>query len=241
MKAEAFFFVFLRVGVICSFLPGFGESSLSIRLKIAIGLSFSVAVFFSVDSVAQFQQETITFEYFASEILVGLFIGLLFRLFVLGLQTAGTIAAQSTSLSQILGTAGVDPMPAIGHVLVISGICLYLTAGLHLEAISFFIASYDFFPMGQVVHYRTIYEVGVGQVADVFQIAFTLASPFVILSLLYNLFLGVLNKAMPQLMVAFVGAPFITFGGLFVLFATAPIVIFLWVQAIDRFALNLTR
>ena len=45
-----------------------------------------------------------------------------------------------------------------------------------------------------------------------FALALSLAAPFVIASLLYNVALGVINKAMPQLMVAFVGAPAITCG-----------------------------
>ena len=54
------------------------------------------------------------------------------------------------------------------------------------------------------------------------RLAFTLAAPFVLVSVLYNLTLGVINRAMPQLMVVFVGAPVITGLGLAVLFADGP-------------------
>jgi flagellar biosynthesis protein FliR len=59
----------------------------------------------------------------------------------------------------------------------------------------------------------------------------SLAAPFLIASLLYNLALGVINKAMPQLMVAFVGAPAITWGGLVLLLVTTPFVLPVWFTA----------
>ena len=69
-------------------------------------------------------------------------------------------------------------------------------------------------------------------------LAFGLAMPFVIASLIYNLALGVINRAMPQLMVAFVGAPAITFAGLFLLFAGAPLILSVWSDALFAFMMN---
>ena len=40
---------------------------------------------------------------------------------------------------------------------------------------------------------------------------------------------------MPQLMVAFVGAPVITAGGLFLLCLSAPIILRVWLAALDSF------
>jgi len=76
---------------------------------------------------------------------------------------------------------------------------------------------------------------GVGKVARSFALGFTLAAPFVIASMLYNVTLGVINRAMPQLMVAFVGAPAITAGGLVLLFLSAPILLSVWADALRSF------
>jgi len=160
------------------------------------------------------------------------------RLFVLALQTAGTIAAQSTSLSQLFGGASVDPIPALGYILVVAAVCLAMMLGLHVKAAQLLILTYEFLPVGQFATGADVAEWGTAQVGRAFSLAFTLAAPFVILSLLYNLALGTINKAMPQLMVAFVGAPFITFGGLFVLFLTAPLMITVWVEALDMYLLQ---
>ena len=47
---------------------------------------------------------------FLSEAVIGLCLGLALRFMVYALQTAGTIAAQATSLSQIMGGASPDPL-----------------------------------------------------------------------------------------------------------------------------------
>ena len=62
-----------------------------------------------------------------------------------------------------------------------------------------------------------------------------LAAPFVTTSLLYNLTLGVINRAMPQLMVAFVGAPVITLGGMVLLLWCAPTMLAVWADALIAF------
>jgi flagellar biosynthetic protein FliR len=56
----------------------------------------------------------------------------------------------------------------------------------------------------------------------------------VIASLLYNLALGAINRAMPQLMVSFVGAPALTLGGLALLALAAPILLSFWSDAVER-------
>lgn len=228
------FVVFLRVGAIAALLPGFGENSVSVRVKLATAMAFTMIVAPAVSEIPDFSEGrfgTLVF----SESLSGALLGVGVRLFILALQTAGTIAAQSTSLSQILGSAGVDPMPAMGHFLVIGSICLAVTMGLHIKAAHLMIVSYEILPIGFFTPGEAIADWGLDQIRLAFQLAFTLAAPFVILSLLYNLVLGVINKAMPQLMVAFVGAPLITFGGLFMLFLTAPVMLEVWLSGLDNF------
>ena len=54
---------------------------------------------------------------------------------------------------------------------------------------------------------------------------------FVIAGMIYNLALGAINRAMPQLMVSMVGAPALTFGALALLAVVAPVLLSVWVGA----------
>lgn len=232
------FLILLRVGALVSLLPAFGERSVPTRIKLAIVLAFVLIVAPAVTMSALPTGLGDVGWLVLTETLAGLVIGLGIRMFVLALQTAGSIAAQATSLSQILGGAVADPLPAMGYMLIIGGLALAVMTGLHVKAAELVILSYVLLPVGGFPDGGVLSQWGLAQVAHAFELAFTLAAPFVILSVLYNLALGVINKAMPQLMVAFVGAPVITAGGLFVLCLAAPFILSVWISALDQFMAN---
>lgn len=230
--------VFLRVAAVTALLPAFGEHSVPMRIKLVVALMFTMIVAPSAPPVTP-PANVAGFAWLAlTESTSGLAIGLGLRFFVFALQMAGSMAAQSTSLSQVLGGAAVEPLPAMGYILVIAGIALAVMAGLHVRAAELLILSYDALPMGRMPGATALSEWGVDQVRRAFSLAFTLAAPFVILSVLYNLALGAINKAMPQLMVAFVGAPVITAGGLFLLCVASPYILHVWFEALQVYLFN---
>lgn len=236
----ASFAVFLRVSALVSLLPAFSERTVPTRVKFGIAVAFTLVVSPTI-SIAQPLENLLSLvQLILSEILIGLALGMGIRLLVLALQTAGSIAAQATSLSQILGGAAADPAPAMGYLLTLSGLTLATLMGIHIRAAQFLIDSYALFPMGSVPSAPDLSRWGVDQISRSFTLAFGLATPFVIASLIYNLALGVINRAMPQLMVAFVGAPAITFAGLFLLFAGTPIILSVWSDALFQFLLDPT-
>lgn len=230
--------VFFRVSALVSLLPAFGEKSVPAQIKLALAIAFTAVIAPAVSPISAPSDPLALAGFALTEIGIGLALGLAIRLFVMALQTAGSMAAQSTSLSQILGGAAAEPVPAMGYILVIAGLALAVMAGLHVRAATFLITSYDLFPPGSVPDPRALAFWGLGRISHAFSLAFMLAAPFVIASVIYNLTLGVINRAMPQLMVAFVGAPVITFGGLFLLFAGAPLMLSVWSDAMTGFFQN---
>ncbi len=232
------FVIFLRVAAVAAMLPGFGEQSVPVRIKLVVALAFTLIVAPAIPSVAQDYDLNTLILLTATEAIVGLLLGLGIRILVLALQVAGAIAAQSTSLAQILGGAAVDPLPAMGYILVVAAIALAVMTGLHVKAAELLILSYEIMPLGVFLSGSDVADWGIQHVSRAFALAVSLAAPFVILSVLYNLALGVINKAMPQLMVAFVGAPVITAGGLLVLFLSAPLLLSVWMATLDGFLVN---
>lgn len=230
--------IFLRVAALVSVLPAFGERTIPVRIKLGIALMFTLVVAPAVPPTGGIRGVEAAVTFVFTETLVGLAIGLGVRLFILALQTAGSIAAQSTSLSQILGGAAAEPIPAMGYILVVAGLALAVMNGLHVQAARLLILSYDLFPAGRPVAAGPLAGWGLERVSQAFTLAFTLAAPFVIASVIYNLTLGVINRAMPQLMVAFVGAPVITMGGLLLLLIAAPTLLSVWSDALALFMAN---
>ncbi|HHB82405.1 MAG TPA: type III secretion protein [Devosia sp.] len=232
---ELGFLVFLRVGAAMALLPAFGEQTVPMRVRFGLTIAFTLIV---APVVLQEFREVPDFNptvFLFSETIAGLAIGAVVRFAVIALQIAGSIAAQSTSLAQIFGGANTEPQAAMGHVFFISGLALATFYGLHFRVVELFIFSYEIFPPGQFPQADIWSDWGVSHAARAFNLAFALAAPFVIASVIYNVALGVINRAMPQLMVAFVGAPAITAGGLILLFLTTPFLLSVWVKALNEF------
>jgi flagellar biosynthetic protein FliR len=221
--------VFLRVGAMMFLLPAFGELLIPARVRLGIAFAFTAVVTPAVAPVlAPFADGSDLLLLLGTEILVGLSIGLVVRFFAMALQMAGTMAAQATSLSQILGDAGIDPQPAIGQLLSVGGLALAVAAGLHIRFAELMIHSYQVFEAGRFPGPALVSEWGIQRIAAAFSLAFSLAAPFTIAAFVYNLALGVINRAMPQLMVTFVGAPAITLGGLLLMVLSTPILLGVW-------------
>ncbi len=226
------FMVFLRVGAMMALLPAFGEQTIPARVRLVLALAFTAV---SAPAVADRIPPLNNALPFLTEMAAGLLLGIGLRLFVHSLQIAGTIIAQSTSLSQLFGGLDADPLPAIGTILTVAGLALALSLGLHVRAAELIILSYDILPAGDLPLAADVASWGVAQIAHIFALAFSLSAPFMIASLIYNLALGVINRAMPQLMVAMIGAPALTFGGLGLLAVMAPLALSVWVAAMGQF------
>ena len=230
--------VFIRVSAIMAVLPAFGDRPIPVRIRLVLAVMFTVIVAPAIAAdLSPAPAATVSVAgLLGAEVIAGLFFGLLLRFFILTLQVAGSVAAQSTSLSQIFGgTAGVDPQPAIAHLLVVGGTALAALSGLHVQAAAYMMNSYALVPPGVGIAGHDLGSIGTREVARAFSLGFTLAAPFLIASLIYNVVLGVINRAMPQLMVSFVGAPAITAGGLFLLLLTAPTMLAIWMNAFAAF------
>lgn len=230
------FLVFLRVGAAIALLPALGERVVSVRVRLGLALALTFIIAPIVNAGMPEATTLANFAWFlATETIAGLALGAMLRMFIFAIQTAGAIAAQATSLAQLLGGASTEPLPAIGHVLTVAALALLMIYGFHFKVAQFLAGSYLVIPAGEFANPMHLTRWGVTGVANTFSLAFQLAAPFVILSVLYNLALGAINRAMPQLMVAFVGAPVITFGAIALLFLVAPVLLQTWIQAVDAF------
>jgi len=235
----SFALVFLRVGAAVTVMPGFGERSIPMRYKLVLAGALTIAVGASDPVLPPFQSGVAGLAWpIVCETAVGVLLGLTLRLFILAMQTAGSIAAQSTSLAQIAGGAFPEPLPAIGHILSLAALTLLMISGFHVKVVQFLTLSYDLFPAGALPNAQIVGQWGTALVGHAFALAFQLAAPFLLLSLAYNLVLGAINRAMPQLMVAFVGAPVITWGSLSVLLMVAPMLLSVWSAQVDAFLTN---
>lgn len=231
-----FVLALLRIGAAMAFLPAFGERAVPLRVKLVLTLALTSLVFPTLLAGAppELVRPADWVLAGAAEVISGLFLGFTFRLMVFSLQVAGTIAAQSTSLAQVFG-GGVtpDPQPALGNIFLMAGLALAALSGLHVHLTEAFLLSFLLLPVGTFPSANIISAWAIADVSRMFVVGFTLSAPFVAAAMLYNLALGAINRAMPQLMVAFVGAPALTLGGLALAALSIPFLLTHWWQLFE--------
>jgi flagellar biosynthesis protein FliR len=228
------FLVFLRVGAAMALVPAFGEQAVPQRVKLVLTLAFTAVVAPAVNpDVLAVKPGSIT--PLLTEVISGLLIGIGLRFFVHALQTAGSIIAQATTLSQLFAGTGPEPQPAIGNLLVMAGLALAVMAGLHVHFAELLILSYEPLPVGQFPGASDMADWGLFQIARAFSLAFSLAAPFVVASFIYNVAIGVINRAMPSLMVSLIGAPALAAGGLLLLAVVTPLALAVWLTALEGY------
>lgn len=245
--------VFTRVGAVVALLPGFGEQLLPVRVRLGAALAFTAIIWPLVTPglspadapgglgpIGESAAPPLALgRLLLAEAAAGLTLGLAIRLTVMSLQFAASIAAQATSVLQIFGSGVTpDPMPAIGNLLTIAGIALVMAMGLHIKAVLAIVSSYDILPFGVFPVAGDFASWGVSRASAAFALALSLAAPFLIAGLVYNIAIGAINRAMPQLMVAFVGAPAITGGALFLLLLAGPVILLHWANMLDQTLAN---
>lgn len=231
--------VFLRVGAAMALLPAFGDHAIPARIRLVLGLAFAAVVAPAVSGkIAVPGPWLAALPWLITETLAGLALGFMLRLFVMAAEIAGNMAAQAGSLSQMFGGGG-EPMPAFAHLLVRGATCLALMGGLHVRVAAALIQSYQLMPAGRLTPARLIHDWTLGAIGQTFELAFSLAAPFLIAAFIYNVALGLVNRAMPALMVSMIGAPVLTGGALALLAVCAPVILSQWVGAYGQFLAHL--
>lgn len=222
---------FVRIGAMVALMPGFGDTAVPQRIKLALVVGLTLVVAPLLAERISAADVPPSFLALGGEAVAGLILGIGMRLFIAALQTAAAMIAQATTLAQLFSGVAPEPQPAIGNLLLIAGIALAMATGLHVRAAELVLISYDILPAGVHHSAAAAADWGLALISRTFSLAFSLAAPFVIASLIYNLALGAINRAMPTLMVSMVGAPALTLGGLALLAVATPVLLAVWVDA----------
>jgi flagellar biosynthetic protein FliR len=206
-----------RLSFIVFFMPGIGEQTIPLQMRVMILLALSAA--FSITGFMT-PPPTDTFVDFAGvlagEVAIGFGLGVALRTTIWMLSIAGTVISQSIGLSQLLGIALEHEQQTLtSNLLSMAGAALLLSADFHIKAIASLLRLYTDIPVGGLAEMNQ--DMLIQAMLSAFGLAIMLAWPFVALNLLYNICLGFINKALPSLMVAFVGAPIIIGAGIMLL------------------------
>jgi flagellar biosynthesis protein FliR len=209
--AATFMLVFARIGTMVMLLPGLGEMSVPVRVRLTVALVLA-AVLLPLHQAA-YQIDLRSFgpliALLGQELFIGAMLGLTARLTMAGLQIAGNVIAQQLGLGFV---TAVDPTQGqqsviVGNFLTVLGVTLIFATDLHHLVIAALDDSYKLFQPGEIPLLGDVAALTTRTVAAAFRIGIQLSAPFLVFGLLFNLGLGVLARLMPQMQVFFVGLP----------------------------------
>lgn len=215
--------LFARLGTMFLLMPGIGEQTIPVRVRLVLALMTLLVVFPTVsDQLSAVPQSGFDmFSLIIREILIGLALGVAVRFILSVMQVAGTVIAFQMGLGFALN---VDPSQGVqgvllGNFLGLLGMTLLFLADLHHLALAGIVNSYDLFGVSDPIAIGDFTEFGLMSAAKSFEVAIQISSPFMVFGLIFYLGLGILSRLMPQLQIFMIAMPINILGGFILLAA----------------------
>lgn len=217
--AFAYILLFARIGTMLMLLPALGEDSLPQRMRLSFALAFCLVVY----PLLAPGLPTIPLDLPAAlallfhEIIVGIILGGITRLFVSSAQVAGSIIAFQIGLSSAMagdmtqqGAQGV----VFANFLSLLGVTLIFATDMHHMALAAVYESYSIFAIDAPLMFDDAAQFAIRAVSGSFLVGVQMAAPFIVFGLLFNLGMGILSRLMPALQIYFMAMPANIWAGL---------------------------
>ncbi|MFN9849091.1 MAG: flagellar biosynthetic protein FliR [Alphaproteobacteria bacterium] len=229
--------VFARLGTIIMLLPGLGETFIPPRIRLSFALAFSLMLFPLIGGdVPPIPADGAGLGgAVIKEVLIGLMIGGILRLFMNSLATAGEIVSLQTTLSfaQTANPMQAQPSTTLGTFLGLIGIVLIFATDLHHLFVGAIVGSFEIFPFTRDVPVADAGQLAIQTLGRSFALGLQLAAPVVVFSLIFNIATGLVGRVMPQFQVFFVATPLIVLLGLSIFALSLGVIGIVW---IDRYS-----
>ncbi len=206
-----FFLVFARLGSAIMLLPGFGEAYVSPRIRLVFALTVSFALMPMISDrlpllpagMGQFAALLVM------EIGIGIFFGMMARLILLGVQTAGSVIALQIGIASALVADPTTQQQAAvtGNFLLALTVVLIFATGLDHLTLKGLAGTYAIFPPVEIPPMDDVANHASRIVADSFAVAMAMTAPFLVYGIVFAVALGLLARLMPTLQVFFIAMP----------------------------------
>lgn len=203
--------VFARVAAMVMLVPGLGESPAPARIRIAFAFLLALVLTPVVAPTIPAVPQELSGLAMAvvREILLGLMIGAILRMFLGALAAAGEIISIQTTLSfaQTANPAFGQGGSTIAAFLTLLGVVLVMTTNLHHLFIAAMVRSYTLFPFTHALPVQDSATLAIQTFAGAFTLGVQLAAPIMVFSLVFNVATGLIGRAMPQFQIFFAATP----------------------------------
>ncbi|NOY40080.1 MAG: flagellar biosynthetic protein FliR [Nitrospirae bacterium] len=246
-----FLLVFLRLGIVMTFLPFFGSKNLPPHFKIGLIIALSLLLTPIVQTVIQpgenLQSSTELFTDNGTDIknqksiwaetdiplmvlketIFSFVLALTVRFIFYAVDTAGQIVATTMGLSMAtVFNPEIGQSTDIARLYGIVAFLLFLTLDAHHYFIYAFIKSFEHIAVGGA-DIKSMVSAGIALSSRIFVLAIKLSAPVITVVMITNILLGMLSKLIPQFNIFFVGYPIYITMGYIVMLLGLPLMIYL--------------
>jgi flagellar biosynthesis protein FliR len=232
--------LFARSGAMLMLLPGFGETMVPPRIRLAFALALAVCIAPSLDGRMPAPADTVfgMAGQVITEVLIGVLLGGAARMLMAAVATAGQIIGLELGLS-FAQTA--DPtMNQSGQLVAVFMSVLAMTlifaTDLHHMFLLGVAGSYEILAPGAPAPIADAAQMALGAASSSFRVGFQMTMPLIAAGLLFRVGMGVLSRLIPTIQVFFVALPLQMMGG-FVVFALGLSAgMLIWLDSLQQYA-----
>lgn len=221
-----FFLIFTRFLVISFLVPFLGAELLPSLARIGLCTILSGCCFVMVIKRSDYAIDLATWSivlFFIKEALIGFLIGFLVSLIFYTYELFGEIVdlARAASMSRLFIPEIKHQSSAMGSLFFQIALIMFISLGFHRDVLATLFDSFIVFP---VTSFRAdhlqenFFPLALNLMLAVFETAFRLALPIVVVCFLIDLAFGLMNRVAPQINAYFLSLPAKMVGGLVMLF-----------------------
>lgn len=234
--AFAFVLVMARIGAAMMLLPGLGEAEPPMMVRVGMTLGITALLLPGIaPSIPKVPDAGAQAAFMVcAEVITGLWLGWLARLLVLALPIAGQFIAYMLGVANVL-----QPDPELGsqatpiaRLFDVVAPVVILVSGLYVLPLAALAGSYGLIPAGTMLPAADTAATAAHAVATAFTLAVRLASPFLLVSIVWHVATGLLARLVPRMQVYFVVMPAQILGGIVLLGVLATALLSAWEGAV---------
>ncbi|MDR3531367.1 MAG: flagellar biosynthetic protein FliR [Rhodopila sp.] len=241
--APAFALVLARVGAAMALLPGLGEVVAPAFVRIGLALSLTILLLPDLQPMMPpVPAAGLSMGFMvAGEVITGLWFGWVARMIALALPVGAQFIGFMIGLSSVLQP---DPelgaqSSALGKLFEIAAPMILLLSGLYRLPLTALDGLFRLIPPGHMLPAADSSEIAIHAVGTGFSLALQLASPFVVIGIVWHLAMGQIARIVSRMQIYFVSMPGQILAGLASLMVTGGAIILAWRDSAQAFLIAL--
>ncbi len=211
IDVTSFLLLFTRVGAVLMLLPAFSDTSIPGPVRLLMSLGFTLALYGLLEPrVASVAGDPGNLPLLVmTEVLTGLALGTMVKIFFSAITIAGGMASQQVGLSMavMFDPAQAGQVPVLARIMSLAALLVCMALGVHHLWIASIVRSYDVFPVGGLPSAGDFADLAVHVTGQALSLGVSLAAPLILYGALFNIGLGLAARVAPSIQVFFISQP----------------------------------